>query len=149
MKRINKLRNINGDLKFNSINISKFINFVMKDGKKDKARKIVYKTIEELGENGLEFFEELINKYKFQFSIKRKKLGGATYIIPTKLSLQKSISKLLKTIIKNARKRRIKNPFFKSLALELKETFEKKSQTFKEKENLSKIIEANKAFSYL
>src|SRR3990172_4658060 len=84
-------RQIEADPQFNSILIAKFINKVMKDGKKSTARRIVYGAMEQFAqkvkaENALTAFEQALENAKPTLEVKSRRIGGATYQVPVEIS---------------------------------------------------------------
>ena len=102
-------RLITPDYKYHSVLVSKFINNIMKDGKKTIAEKIFYSAIdlitERMGTEGLEIFNKAVNNVKPMVEVRPRRIGGATYQVPIEVRPDRRISLAIKWIIGAARKR--------------------------------------------
>ncbi|MFI5252855.1 MAG: 30S ribosomal protein S7 [Bacteroidota bacterium] len=139
------------DPKFDDLLVAKFINSVLKKGKKHTARRIVYDAIE-LAEqrsksNGLELFRKALNNVKPLLEIRARRVGGATYQIPTEVRPERSLALAIRWIIAYASERKDKSMSSK-LAAEFVAASNNEGNAIKKKEDTHKMAEANKAFAH-
>ncbi len=144
-------REIPPDPKYNSQLVSKFINYVMKDGKKTIARKIVYGAFDIIKEktkkDPLEIFQKAIENASPSLEVRATRIGGATYQVPREVPPERKVALAMKWIILGARMKRGK-PMKEKLAEELIAAANNEGFAVKKKEDLHKIAEANKAFAH-
>ena len=152
-KRADK-REILPEPKYSSRLLAKFINVVMKDGKKAIAETIVYDALEtfvqKLGEpleKAPELFEEVLEKLKPVVEVRSRRVGGATYQIPVEVRHERREALAMRWLIEAARSRSEKNMKTK-LAYELLDASNNRGITIKKKEETHRMAEANKAFSH-
>jgi len=145
------VREVMGDPLYNSKVITKFINSIMKDGKKSVATKIMYETIDALDkkgdEKGNEVFLQAIENIKPSLEVKSRRVGGATYQVPVEVKVDRRQTLAIRWIVDNARKRS-ERTMVERLTNELYESFQEKGNSFKKKEDIHKMAEANKAFAH-
>ena len=139
------------DPKFNDVLVSKFINSVMKRGMKHKARRIVYDAIASAEQrskgNGLDIFRKAVNNVKPLLEIRARRVGGATYQIPTEVRPDRSIALAIRWLISYASERKDKSMSAK-LAAEFLAASNNEGNAIKKKEDTHKMAEANKAFAH-
>ena len=147
-------REILPDPKFSSRLLAKFINMIMKDGKKSTAEKIVYDALDtlisklgETEEKAPEIFLDLLNNLKPVVEVKSRRVGGATYQIPVEVRHERREALAMRWLIEAARGRSEKNMKSK-LANELLDASNNKGNAMKKKEDTHRMAEANKAFSH-
>ena len=147
-------RSILPDPKFSSRLLAKFINMIMKDGKKSTAETIVYEAletlVEKLGkpvEKAPEIFAEVLEKVKPVVEVRSRRVGGATYQIPVEVRHDRREALAMRWLIESARSRQEKSMKIK-LANELLDASNDKGNAIKKKEDTHKMAEANKAFSH-
>lgn len=145
-------REISPDPKFGSILVEKFINNLMRDGKKNIARKIFYSALEKLkeksgGENPLEIFERAIGNVKPLLETRTRRIGGANYQIPVEVRPERQISLAIKWII-NAAKARPEKTMVDRLANELWDAYHEKGAAIKKRDDTHKMAESNKVFAH-
>ncbi|HNW83126.1 MAG TPA: 30S ribosomal protein S7 [bacterium] len=144
-------REVNADPKYGDVLIQKFINKIMLQGKKSTAEKIVYDALEAAckgkKENPVDVFKIALDNVRPQVMVKSTRIGGATYQVPTEISLENSQALGMKWMITFSRNRSEKGMALK-LAGEIDEAFGKKGNSFKRKEDTHKMAEANKAFAH-
>ena len=147
-------REILPDPKFSSRLLAKFINMIMKDGKKSTAEKIVYDALDtlisklgETEEKAPEIFSDLLNNLKPVVEVKSRRVGGATYQIPVEVRHERREALAMRWLIEAARGRSEKNMKSK-LANELLDASNNKGNAMKKKEDTHRMAEANKAFSH-
>ena len=147
-------RSILPDPKFSSRLLAKFINMIMKDGKKSTAETIVYQALETLvdklgkpAEKAPEIFAEFLEKVKPVVEVRSRRVGGATYQIPVEVRQDRREALAMRWLIESARSRQEKSMKVK-LANELLDASNDKGNAIKKKEDTHKMAEANKAFSH-
>jgi small subunit ribosomal protein S7 len=145
-------RIINPDVKYNSVILSKFINNIMKDGKKATAEKIVYGALDLIrSKNNLEplqAFNDCINNLKPREELKSVRVGGANYQVPSAVREERAVTLAIRWLIDAARKRKDGRSMMQKLSAEMFEAINSRGSAFKKKEDVSKMAEANKAFSH-
>ena len=145
------VREVMADPIYNSKIITKFINAVMLDGKKSIAQKIMYGAVANLDargeEAGIELFEKAIENVKPLLEVKSRRVGGATYQVPIEVRPVRRQTLALRWLIEMARKRN-ERTMVDRLANELFEAANERGNTFKKKEDMHKMAEANKAFAH-
>ena len=139
------------DLKYNSAKVAKFINYIMLDGKKSVATKIVYDTfdiIEEKGEGkAIEIFEAALKNVGPEMEVKSRRVGGANYQIPIPVDAKRQQALAFRWIIGFARDAKGKS-MAKRLADIIIESAKNEGPAVKKRENAHKMAEANKAFAH-
>ena len=145
------VRVIMADPIYNSTVITKFINTVMLDGKKSTAQKIMYGAIANLDargeEAGIEVFERAIENIKPLLEVKSRRVGGATYQVPVEVRPVRRQTLALRWLVDAARKRN-ERTMVERLANELFESANERGNSFKKKEDMHRMAEANKAFAH-
>jgi len=136
---------------YKSLLVSHFINCVMRRGKKSLAEAIVYSAFdiikERLKKDPLVIFKQAIENVRPRLAVKPRRVGGATYQVPTEVSEQRGIFLAFKWILANAKARKGK-PMKDKLALELIDASNNTGPSVKKKLDTHKMAEANKAFSH-
>lgn len=136
---------------YNNIILEKFINIIMQDGKKSIAEKIVHKAFNHIKiitkEDPLIIFKKSLDKIKPSIEVKPRRIGGATYQIPIEIKTNRSLSLSFRWI-KKFSKLRPEHSMHIKLANELIDATKEKGESFKKKETLHKMAEANKAFAH-
>jgi len=139
------------DPKFNDILVTKFVNNLMLKGKKSIAFEIFYDamdTIEnKLKENPVDVWKKALANITPALEVKSRRIGGATFQIPTELRPERKESLGIKNMILFARKRHEKTMAAK-LAAEIMAAYKEEGAAFKRKEDIHRMAEANKAFSH-
>jgi len=147
-----KQKEIKPDSLYNSIEVSKFINQLMKKGKKTIARKIIYKAFEKIKEETkkepLDVFEKAIDNTAPLLEVKSKRVGGATYQVPREVKGNRRLSLGIRWII-NAAKAKKGKSMQEKLAHELIQAFNNEGEAVRKKVNTHKMAEANRAFAHL
>ncbi len=149
-KRAEK-RYIKPDPKFSDILVAKFINSLMYDGKKTKAREVVYSAIDIIEEktkkSGLETFKKALSNTQPLIEVRSRRVGGATYQVPTEVRPERRIALAMRWIRNYARSRNDKSMALK-LASELIAASNGEGSAVKKKEDTHRMAEANKAFAH-
>lgn len=144
-------RRITPDPKYNDVLVAKFVNSVLKDGKKHRASKILYDALdiaEQRGKaSGIDIFKKAINNVKPVLEIKARRVGGATYQIPTEVRPDRSVALAIRWLIAYASERKDKSMSLK-LAAEFLAASNNEGSSIKKKEDTHKMAEANKAFAH-
>lgn len=139
------------DPKFNDQEVTRFVNMLMLDGKKNVAFKIFYEAIdavaEKTKENGLEVWKKALSNVTPQVEVRSRRVGGATFQIPSEIRSDRKNSVAIKWLIGYARKRNEKS-MGQKLAAEIIAASKEEGAAFKKKEDVHKMAEANKAFSH-
>lgn len=144
-------RNILADSVYNSVIVTKFINQVMRQGKKNIAKKIVYGAFDILKEKTkkepLEVFEMALENASPILEVRPKRIGGATYQVPREVQGNRRMTLAFRWIIGAAKSRKGK-PMVEKLANELIEASENRGPAIKKKEDTHRMAEANRAFAH-
>lgn len=144
-------RTVKPDTRFNSVNVTKFINRVMLDGKKTTAEKLVYSALDELAgatnRPALDAFETAMHNVAPTVEVRSKRIGGATYQVPTEVRQSRKVALAMRWIIDAARKRQGK-PMDQLLKDELLDAYNSTGAAMKKREDMHKMAEANKAFAH-
>ncbi|MBO7467904.1 MAG: 30S ribosomal protein S7 [Bacteroidaceae bacterium] len=149
-----KKRVILPDPKFNDTKVSKFVNHLMYDGKKNTSYEIFYDALELVGKkmsdnemSALEIWKKALDNITPQVEVKSKRIGGATFQVPTEIRPDRKESVSMKNMIAYARKRGGKTMADK-LAAEIMDAFNNQGGAFKRKEDMHRMAEANRAFAH-
>jgi len=147
-----KKRILTHDPIYRSIEVTKFINYVMKNGKKNIARTIVYKSLENAGKQlklkPIDVFTQAINNIKPKMEVRSRRVGGANYQVPVPVAPDRQQALAFRWIVNAARENRKKTDFVKSLSNELVNAYKKEGLAFKKQEETHRMAEANKAFAH-
>ncbi|MHC4597693.1 MAG: 30S ribosomal protein S7 [Planctomycetota bacterium] len=140
------------DPKFNSKLAAKFINYLMNDGKKSTAQKIFYDALTMLERkvrdaDPLEVFTVAINNVKPQIEVRSKRVGGATYQVPMEVGRKRQQSLAFRWILDAVRKKKGR-PMAQRLSEELADAYKREGVAMKQRENVHRMAEANKAFAH-
>ena len=139
------------DPKYRSLILSKFINFVMYDGKKVTAEKIIYKALDQIKSktknDPIKIFNDAINNIRPNLEVRSRRVGGATYQVPVEVKTKRSQTLALRWLLEATRKRKNKTMSDK-LFNELMEASQNKGSAIKKREDTHKMAEANKAFAH-
>ena len=149
-----KKRVILPDPVFGDQKVSKFVNHLMYDGKKNLSYEIFYKSLEIVGEkmkdnekSPLEIWKAALDKITPQVEVKSRRIGGATFQVPTEIRPDRKESISMKNMISFARKRSGKSMADK-LAAEIMDAYNNQGGAFKRKEDMHRMAEANLAFAH-
>jgi len=139
------------DPKFGSELLAKFINTIMKDGKKSIAEKVVYVALDEIaskkGNDGMEVLDAALDNVRPSVEVKSRRVGGATYQVPVEVRASRQNALAMRWLVDAARRRGEKSMALK-LAGELMDAAEKRGAAVKKREDTHKMAEANKAFAH-
>ena len=144
-------REAQSDPIYNNKLVGKFINTMMKQGKKSLAESIFTKTMkiieEKTGSESLKFFKQAIDNVKPVLEVKSRRVGGATYQVPVEVRAERRLALAMRWIIGYARKRPEKT-MQEKLAAELIDAANNRGTSVKKREDTHKMAEANKAFAH-
>lgn|SRR5690606_24761716 len=150
-RRVVEKRKILPDPKFNDRLLAKFINNVMRDGKKSVAERIVYGAFGVIeartGEEPLRVFKKALDNVKPVLEVKSRRVGGATYQVPVEVRPERRVSLAMRWLIQHARLRGEKT-MVEKLAGELLDAANNRGGAVKKREDTHKMAEANKAFAH-
>jgi small subunit ribosomal protein S7 len=144
-------RAISPDPKFSSILVAKFVNGLMRKGKKDLARRIFYEAMDiverRAKEEPIKVFEQAMENVKPVVEVRSRRVGGATYQVPVEVRTERKRALAIRWLVGFATKRGEKT-MAQRLAAELIDAYNKRGSTFKKKEDTHRMAEANKAFAH-
>ena len=139
------------DPKFKSVVIPKLINSIMYDGKKTIAEKIVYDALEKIKsktkDEPINIFNDAIKNVRPTVEVKARRVGGATYQVPTEVKSKRSQALAIRWLIDASRKRKDKKMSDK-IFNEIYDAYQNKGSAIKKKEDMHKMAESNKAFAH-
>ncbi|MCV2528236.1 MAG: 30S ribosomal protein S7 [Candidatus Lightella neohaematopini] len=139
------------DCKFNSLVLAKFINIIMKNGKKSIAENILYNALDillkKINKKPIEILELALSNVRPVVEIKSRRVGGSTYQIPVEINANRRNTLAMRWIIIAARKRKDKSMVIR-LANELFDAINNKGLAIKKREDTHRMAEANKAFAH-
>ena len=144
-------REILPDPKFNSVDLSKFMNVIMESGKKARAERIIDSALAQVekksGKDPLEIFTVALNNIKPMVEVKSRRVGGANYQVPVEVRPVRRVALAMRWLKESARKRGEKS-MAQRLANELLEAVEGRGGAMKKRDEVHRMAEANKAFSH-
>ena len=149
-----KKRQVLPDPRFNDQKVSKFVNHLMYDGKKSISYEIFYNALETVKakmsneeKSALEIWKTALDNITPQVEVKSRRIGGATFQVPTEIRPDRKESISMKNMINFARKRSGKSMSDK-LAAEIMDAFNNQGGAYKRKEDMHRMAEANRAFAH-
>ena len=149
-----KKRVILPDPVFNDQKVSKFVNHLMFDGKKNTSYEIFYAALNAVQEkmakeekSALEIWKQALDNITPQVEVKSRRIGGATFQVPTEIRADRKESISMKNMILFARKRGGKG-MAEKLAAEIMDAYNNQGGAFKRKEDMHRMAEANRAFAH-
>jgi small subunit ribosomal protein S7 len=144
-------RDVQPDPIFEDKLITRFVNNLMKDGKKNVARKIVYQAFELIeertGETGLEIFRSALQNSTPVVEVKSRRVGGATYQVPVEVRQERGTALGMRWLIRAARSRNDKSMSLR-LSRELIDASKNEGGAVRKKDETHRMAEANKAFAH-
>jgi len=142
------------DPKFGEVMVSKFVNHLMLDGKKTISYELFYTALETVGEkmkseekSALEIWKQALDNITPLVEVKSKRIGGATFQVPTEIRADRKESISMKNMILFARKRG-GHSMSEKLAAEIMDAYNNQGGAFKRKEEIHRMAEANRAFAH-
>jgi len=149
-----KKRVILPDPVYGDVKVTKFVNNLMYDGKKSIAYSIFYNALDTVKnklkneeKSSLEIWKKALENITPQVEVKSKRIGGATYQVPTEIRPDRKETISMKNMILFARKRSGKN-MAEKLSAEIIDAFNEQGGAFKRKEDMHRMAEANRAFAH-
>ena len=149
-----KKRVILPDPVYNDQKVSKFVNHLMYDGKKNTSYQIFYHALDVVKakmsneeKSALEIWKSALDNIPPQVEVKSRRIGGATFQVPTEIRPERKESISMKNMIAFARKRSGKS-MAEKLAAEIMDAFNSQGGAFKRKEDMHRMAEANRAFAH-
>ncbi|MBO7418463.1 MAG: 30S ribosomal protein S7 [Bacteroidaceae bacterium] len=149
-----KKRQILPDPVYGDVKVSKFVNHLMYDGKKNTSYEIFYAALETVGKklqneekSALEIWKKALDNITPQVEVKSRRIGGATFQVPTEIRPDRKESISMKNMISYARKRGGKG-MAEKLASEIMDAYNEQGGAFKRKEDMHRMAEANRAFAH-
>lgn len=152
MRKPVKNRNVlSPDRKYNSVKVTRLINYVMHGGKKTTAETIVYAALEAVSlkekAEALEIFESVLKNVAPSMEVRSRRVGGANYQVPMEVRQDRQLALALRWILESARSKKGR-PMKDRLAEELSLAYHKEGDAVKKRENVHRMAEANKAFAH-
>lgn len=147
---LKKQRTWRPDLTYGSETLTRFINAVMWDGKKDTARKVVYDAllkVKETGADPIEVFDTAIRNVAPLMEVRSRRVGGANYQVPREVPQARRLALAFRWLINGARARKGK-PMAVKLADELMLAAKNEGDAIKKKDDMHRMAESNKAFAH-
>ncbi|MBW1956088.1 MAG: 30S ribosomal protein S7 [Deltaproteobacteria bacterium] len=145
------VREIIADSRYDSKLVARFINALMKDGKKSTAEGVLYGAFDiiekKLNESPMKVFEQALDNVKPIIEVKSRRVGGSTYQVPTEIRPSRRTALGIRWVISYARGRSEKG-MARKLAGELMDAANQRGASVKKKEDTHKMAEANKAFAH-
>jgi len=140
------------DPRYKSKTITKFVNEIMRDGKKSVARKLVYNAMDIIDErvedkSPLEVFEQAIANVKPLIEVRSRRVGGMTYQVPTEVPPKRQVSLAIRWMWEAATSKKGR-PMHQRLADEILDSYRKQGTSYQRRENAHKMAEANRAFAH-
>lgn len=150
-RRAAVVRKIRPDPKYHSLLLAKFINIIMKKGKKSIAEGILYGAMDLISAKGhgepAQVVETAIDKVSPNIEVKSRRVGGSTYQVPIEVRASRKVTLSMRWIL-DAAKSRKNNSMRNKLCAELMDACEGKGQAIKKKEDTHRMAEANRAFAH-
>lgn len=144
-------REVEPDLKYNNINVSMFINRLMKDGKKSTARTILYDAFDiieaRMNRPAIEVFEEALNNAMPRVEVRPRRVGGSTYQVPIEVPPNRRVSLGMRWMLAAARNRGGRS-MAEKLASELMDAANNTGSAVKRRDDAHRMAEANRAFAH-
>jgi small subunit ribosomal protein S7 len=146
-----KTKEHDGDPKYNDVMVGRFVNYIMRRGKKSIAEALVYDSFDMIeqktGQRGIEVFKKAIDNVRPSLEVSSRRVGGATYQVPTEVRASRRVALAMRWISSYARMRSEKT-MAERLANELMQASRSEGPSVKKKEDTHKMAEANKAFAH-
>lgn len=150
-KKIKKWQEVEPDPLYQRVKVAKFINHIMRKGKKELARRILYETFgiieKKAKKEPLEVFDLALKNVAPVMEVRPRRIGGATYQVPMRVRPERSESLAMRWIIEAAKAGK-GSPMEERLAKELMEAAENKGTAVKRKVDMHRMAEANRAFAH-
>ncbi len=146
-------RQIEQDKKYKSVLVAKFVNYLMKDGKKTVAKNVLYSAFDILknkNQDAISLFERAIQNIGPKQEVKPRRVGGASYQIPIEVRADRRTSLAIRWLIQAAKSRSNKeyHRFSEKLAQELLDAAENRGEAVKKRDMVHRMAQANRAFAH-
>ncbi len=150
-RRAAEKRDIHPDARFGDVSLAKFINCIMYQGKKSVAERIVYGALDKIhghqGKESINLFKDALENVKPLLEVRSRRVGGATYQVPTEVKVNRAQALAFRWLIGASRKRSEKT-MVDRLAAELLDASNGRGTSVKKREDTHKMAEANRAFAH-
>ena len=150
-KKRNYTKDIEADIKYDNVAIARFVNYIMKDGKKSVAQKVVYKAFdiasEKLKKPPIEIFDKALKNVSPALEVKSRRVGGANYQVPQPVRTERKIQLAFRWIILAAKAKK-GQPMATKLAEEFILASKNEGAAIKKKLDTHRMAEANRAFAH-
>ncbi|GBC93828.1 30S ribosomal protein S7 [bacterium HR15] len=137
---------------YDSVLVTKFINRLMRDGKKAVAERIFYKAMEiieqKTGKPALEVFEQAIENVAPQVEVRPRRVGGQTYQVPIEVNPDRRRSLAIRWIVQAVQRKKSGRPAEERLAQEILDAYNRTGVAYKKREDTHRMAEANRAFAH-
>jgi len=140
------------DARFKSKLVTKFINYLMRGGKKSVAQGVFYRAMDVVvervgGGDPLEVFETALSNVAPIIEVRSRRIGGMTYQVPTEVKEKRRIALAIRWMLESARKKKGR-PMYLRLADEISDAYRRQGTAYERRENTHKMAEANRAFAH-
>ena len=148
------IKAVEGDVKYNSLEVAKLINRAMIDGKKIVAEKQIYKAMdiiaEKTGAKALDVLMTALNNIKPKTEVRSRRIGGAAYQVPMPVSPRRQFSMSIRWLIEFSNKRSNSeyHTYGEKLAAEIMDAYNNQGATIKKRDDVHRMADANKAFAH-
>lgn len=150
-KPVKKRKVIEPDIKYSNVLVSKFINKIMKDGKKAVARRVFYSALElvekQTKKSAMEVLEKAMDHTSPNVELRSRRVGGANYQVPIEVRPERRTALAIRWIVDSARSQKGK-PMAERLAGEFVNAFNNTGGAVKKRQDVQRMAEANKAFAH-
>ena len=144
-------RRIPPDPKFHDLQLAKFTNVLMRDGKRSVAERVTYGALalveQRIGEDGLKIFKRALDNVRPRVEVKSRRVGGATYQVPIEVRPDRGTALAMRWLIQHARARSGKS-MSEKLAAEMSDAAVDRGEAVKKREDTHRMADANKAFAH-
>ncbi len=144
-------RQVVPDMKYGNINVSMFVNRLMRDGKKSTALRVLYNSFDLIEERAkkppIEVFEQALQNATPQIEVRPRRVGGSTYQVPTPVDASRKISLSMRWLLAAARSRGGRS-MAEKLASEFMDAANNQGAAVKRKDDVHRMADANRAFSH-
>jgi small subunit ribosomal protein S7 len=144
-------RKVEPDLRYNSVNVSMFVNRLMRNGKKSLALRLLYDSFDLVEQRAkrpaIEVFDEALNNVKPQVEVKARRVGGSTYQVPIPVEAYRQTNLAMRWILAASRSRGGRS-MSEKLAAELMDAAKGQGSAVKRRDDTHRMAEANRAFAH-
>lgn len=144
-------REVQPDVRYGDEKVARFINYLMRDGKKSVAEEIFYDSMDIIeqrsGQSGIEVFREAMDNVSPQLEVRSRRVGGVTYQVPVEVRPERMTALAIRWMVRYARSRK-GTSMARKLADEVMDAQKNQGGAVKKRDDTRKMAEANKAFSH-